>query len=84
MSKKNYIYVPCIKYGHNGGVMGDKYKNMQDAWDWLLEYKQTYHTRNDVVFIGVIKCREDESAFSRIMDIDKRSNENIWEKLLSK
>lgn len=74
MSKKNYIYVPCIKYGHNGGVMGDKYKNMQDAWDWLLEYKQTYHTRNDVVFIGVIKCREDESAFSRIMDIDKSLN----------
>lgn len=21
MSKKHYVYVPCIKYGHNGGVM---------------------------------------------------------------
>lgn len=49
MSKKHYVYVPCIKYGHNGGVMGNKFKNMQDAWDWLLEYKQTYHTGNDVV-----------------------------------
>ena len=37
MSKKHYVYVPCIKYGHNGGVMGNKFKNMQDAWDWLLE-----------------------------------------------
>ena len=84
MSKKNYVYVPCIKYGHNGGVMGDKFKNMQDAWGWLLEYKQTYHTGNDVVFIGIIKCKEEENPFTRIMDIDKRSYENIWETLLAK
>lgn len=78
MSKKHYVYVPCIKYGNNGGVMGDKVKNMQDAWDKLLEYKQTYHTENDTVFIGVIKCKEDENPFTRIMNIGIRSY-NKWD-----
>lgn len=29
MSKKNYKYVPCVKYGDNSGWMGDKFSTMQ-------------------------------------------------------
>ena len=80
MSKKHYVYVPCIKYGHNGGIMGDKFKNMQDAWDYLLKYNQKYciHISNDMIFIGVIKCKEDEYPFDRIMDIGIRSYRGLW------
>lgn len=40
MSKKNYKYVPCVKYGDNSGWMGDKFSTMQKAWDYLMEHKK--------------------------------------------
>mgnify|MGYP004492250589 CR=1 FL=1 len=79
MSKKHYVYVPCVKKGDNGGWMGSKFKNMQDAWDYLLEHKNAFDTSNNIAFIGVIKCKEDEYPFSRIMDIGIRSYENLWD-----
>ncbi|NSD46611.1 hypothetical protein [Blautia wexlerae] len=78
MSKKNYKYVPCVKYGDNSGWMGDKFSTMQKAWDYLMEYKKKYDTSNNVVFIGVIKCKKDENPFTRIVDIGIRSY-NAWE-----
>nr|WP_297933171.1 hypothetical protein [uncultured Lachnoclostridium sp.] len=78
MSKKHYVYVPCVKYGDNSGWMGTKFKNMQDAWDYLLKYKLENDTSNDVIFIGVIKCKDDEKPFDRIMDIGIRSYD-LWD-----
>ena len=46
MSKKNYKYVPCVKYGDNSGWMGDKFSTMQKAWDYLMEHKKKYDTIN--------------------------------------
>lgn len=79
MSKKNYKYVPCVKYGDGGGWMGDKFSSMLYAWEYLLEHKMEHDTDNDTVFIGVIKCKKNENPFTRIIDIDKRSYENLWD-----
>lgn len=73
MSKKNYKYVPCVKYSDNSGWMGDKFSTMPKAWDYLMEHKNKYDTSNDVVFIGVIKCKKAENPFTRIVDIGIRS-----------
>ena len=43
-----------------------------------MEHKKKYDTSNDVVFIGVIKCKKDENQFARIVDMGIRSY-NVWE-----
>ena len=73
MSKKNYKYVPCVKYSDNSGWMGDKFSTMQKAWNYLIEHKKKYNISNDVVFIGIIKCKKDESPLTQIVDIGVRS-----------
>lgn len=78
MSKKNYKYVPCVKYGDNSGWMGDKFSTMQKAWDYLMEYKKKYDTSNGVDIYRRYQMQKDENPFTRIVDIGIRSY-NAWE-----
>ena len=54
MANNKYYYRVEIWFGHNGGIYGDKHKNIEDCKAELLHFIESY-LGNDVVFIGIKK-----------------------------
>lgn len=67
MAKKGYKYRACCKNGHNGGMYLDARNNMKDAYRDLKSLEQ--YVSNDLIFIGVIKCKEDENPLDKVYNI---------------
>lgn len=54
---KGYKYYACCKYGHGGGIICEATPTMQEAANDLIKLLDRYAT-NDLIFAGVIKCKD--------------------------
>lgn len=54
MSNNKYYYRAVVWYGHNGGIMGDKHRNIKDCQAELIKFINM-GLNNSIVFIGIKK-----------------------------
>lgn len=64
MSKKGYKYYACYKSSHNGGCCLEARNNMEVAYRDLKRLE--VYANNDLIFIGVVKCKEGENPLEKI------------------
>jgi hypothetical protein len=64
--KKEYKFYACYKDAHNGGVFCRGRDSCEEAFNDLQKLKM--YVQNDLIFIGVIKCK-DERPLKHILDI---------------
>lgn len=64
MSKKSYKYYACYKNSRNGGCYLEGRDNMEVAYRDLKRLE--IYVTNDLIFIGVIKCKEGENPLEKV------------------
>lgn len=77
MSKSKYKYYACCKYGNNGGMFLDGRNSCERAYDDLKRISNRVRICNDMIFIGVIKCK-DGNPLNHIIDIGNDNYVDIF------